>query len=388
MVAALGVTLGVAVYLFMNSLSAGFSGFSRGEIFKNNAHIKVYKADEISTPLAQDAHAESVILNPQITTLSQRLINPEMLLKEIKQQPFITHAITQVDVSAFYNRGNTQIKGTASGVNMDDYAAMFNTEKYMVAGSISALRGNLNGTIIGAGIAEKLNLSVDDNIAVSSSYAVTKVLRIVGIFSTGNSLTDNSKSYINTATAQQFLKEGPSYVTTIYANTPDPDKAAAYAEKLQAVVPYIVEDWKTTNADIVAGDKTRGTLMGAISLSILFVAAFGIYNILSETINQKINDIAILKAVGFKGRDVIQIFVAESIIMGCIGTILGLGLGAILISIMSGIYMGGPVGYFPIKFELHLFIRSLFLGILITCCAGFFPAKKAANVDPVSIFRK
>lgn len=54
LLAALGVTLGVAVYLFMNSLSAGFSKFSRDEIFKNNAHIKIYKNDEISTPIQQN----------------------------------------------------------------------------------------------------------------------------------------------------------------------------------------------------------------------------------------------------------------------------------------------------------------------------------------------
>ena len=51
LVAALGVTIGVAIYLFMNSLSSGFSSFSRDNIFQTNAHIKVYKNDEISQPL-------------------------------------------------------------------------------------------------------------------------------------------------------------------------------------------------------------------------------------------------------------------------------------------------------------------------------------------------
>jgi lipoprotein-releasing system permease protein len=50
--------------------------------------------------------------------------------------------------------------------------------------------------------------------------------------------------------------------------------------------------------------------------------------------------------------------------------------------------MGGPVGYFPIGFELPLFIRSFVLGMVITICAGYFPARKAAKVDPVEIFRK
>lgn len=388
LVAALGVTIGVAIYLFMNSLSSGFSGFSRDNIFQSNAHIKIYQSDEMSKPLGETEGVMTIIRNPQVTTLSKKLNNPQALLQQIKQEPYITNAIVQVDFSAFYNRGKTQIKGTGNGVNILQYASMYNTRKYMAAGSIEDLQGNLNGIIIGKGIASKLSLGLGDNITVSSSYGVTKVLRIVGILAMGNSFIDDGRSYVNISTAQQFLKESPSYVTTIFANTPNPDNTEVYVNKLQTLTSYTVEDWKTTNADVISGDKTRGTMMGAISLSILLVAGFGIFNILSATISQKINDIAILKAIGFKGNDVIKIFVSEALIMGCIGTVIGLFIGAILITIMSNIYMGGPVGYFPIKIEPKLFAQSFVLGIFITLCAGYFPARKAANVDPVEIFRK
>jgi lipoprotein-releasing system permease protein len=390
MVAALGVTIGVAIYLFMNSLSTGFTSFSRNEIFKNSAHIKIYKNDEISSPFISDTGqgGTAVIVNPQITTLSKKIINPEELLRQVKDQPYVTYALAQVNFDAFYNRGKAQIRGTGNGVNMVDYSAMFNFGKYLVAGDIGALQGNLNGIIIGSGIAEKLNLGLNDNITVSSSFGVVKVMNIVGIFTTGSSMNDQSKSYMNVSAAQQFIKEGPSYLSTLFINTPNPDKSELYAAQLQRLTDYTVEDWKTTNADVLAGDITRGALMGAISFSILIVAAFGIYNILSATISQKINDIAILKATGFSGRDVIRIFIAEAFVMGMIGTIVGLGIGSILITIMGGIYMGGPVGYFPIGFEPQLFAQSFFLGMVITLCAGYFPAKRAANVDPVEIFRK
>ena len=388
LVAALGVTIGVAIYLFMNSLSSGFSSFSRDSIFQTNAHIKIYKKDDISKPLNENDNSLSIILNPQITTLTKTLINPSNMLEKIKNEPYVTNAITQVDFSTFYNRGSTQIKGNGTGVNMIEYAAMFNTEKYMVAGSVQDLQGMLNGVIIGKGIAEKLNLGVGDNITVSSSYNVAKVLRIVGIFKMGNSMSDDSKCFVNISTAQQFLKQGNSYVTALYANTSNPDNTEPFVKNLQTLTEYAVEDWKTTNADVLSSDRTRSTMMTAISFSILIVAAFGIYNILSATISQKINDIAILKATGFKSKDVIKIFVTEALIMGLIGTIIGLCIGAILIKIMSGIYMGGPVGYFPIDFESQLFIRSFILGLIITLFAGFFPAKKAASVDPVEIFRK
>jgi ABC-type lipoprotein release transport system permease subunit len=208
LIASLGVTIGVAIYLFMNSISAGFTKYSRDEIFKNNAHLKVFKDDEYCKPLNKDTSTLNIIVNPQITTTTKNIINPNELLNKIKQQNFITHAMAQVDLTVFYNMGKTQIKGSSSGVNILEYNAMFNNEKYMVGGSLSALHSNLNGIIIGKGIAEKLSLKLNSNVTVSSSYGVVKVLRVVGIFESGNGFNDNSKSYINIATAQQFLKEG------------------------------------------------------------------------------------------------------------------------------------------------------------------------------------
>jgi lipoprotein-releasing system permease protein len=389
LVTALGVTLGVAVYLFMNSLDSGFTKFSTDEIFKNSAQIKIYKNDEISKPFMADTDKNiQVILNPQITTLSKKIINPEALIAKIKNEPYVTNAIAQVNFDAFYNRGKAQLRCSSVGANMLEYNAMFNTQKYIVSGNVKDLQGNLNGIIIGSGISEKLNLGINENITVSSSYGVTKVLKIVGVFETGNSMNDLQKSYVNLSTAQQFIKEGPSYVSTIFINTPDRDNPEQYLPQLKQLTNYTVEDWKTTSADVLSSNKTRETMMGSISLCILIIAGFGIYNILSSTIMQKINDIAILKATGFKSGDVIRIFIYEAIVMGFIGTIFGLLLGSVMITIMSNMDMGGPIGNFPIGFEPLLFLKSFGLGMIITFCAGYFPARKAANVDPVEIFRK
>jgi lipoprotein-releasing system permease protein len=389
LVTALGVTLGVAVYLFMNSLDSGFSKFSTDEIFKNSAQIKIYKNDEISKPFFADNDKNiHVILNPQITTLSKNIINPEALIEKIKNESYVTNVIAQVNFDAFYNRGKAQLRGSSVGANMLEYNAMFNTQKYMVSGNVKDLQGNLNGIIIGSGISEKLNLGINENITVSSSYGVTKVLKIVGIIDTGNSMNDLQKSYLNLSTAQQFIKEGPSYVSTIFINTPNRDSPEQFLPQLKKLTNYTVEDWKTTSADVLSSNKTRETMMGSISLCILIIAGFGIYNILSSTIMQKINDIAILKATGFRSGDVIRIFIYEAIIMGFIGTIFGLLLGSVLITIMSNMDMGGPIGNFPIGFEPFLFLKSFGLGMIITFCAGYFPARKAANVDPVEIFRK
>lgn len=390
LVAALGVMIGIAIYLFMNSLSAGFTKYSRNEIFKNNAHIKIYKEDRICEPLINNHNTEglSLIINPQLLSESKKLVNPQSIIYEVRQQSFVKNVIAQVNVEAFYNNGKSQLRGTANGVNILESDSMFNISSYMIAGSVNDLQGNLNAIIIGKGIAESLNLGLNDNITVSSSLGVSKILKIKGIFSTGNTFTDKAKSYVNLITAQQLSKEGTSYVTTIYANTINSNKAVEYASLLQSITPYTVEAWQITNADVLSGDNVRGTMMSAISVSILIVAAFGIYNILNMTVMQKLNDIAILKATGFSSNDVITIFVVEAMTMGLLGCIAGIAMGSILIGIMSHIYMGPPVGYFPIYFDEKIFGYSFLLGLAVTFCAGYFPARKASKVDPVEIFRR
>lgn len=188
--------------------------------------------------------------------------------------------------------------------------------------------------------------------------------------------------------AQQLLHQSTSYVTDILVNIKDPNKAPEYAKRFENLTNYKIEDWQAANEQTMASNKTRKVMFGAISIAILLVAAFGIYNIINMTIKEKLNDIAILKATGFKGKDVINIFIKETLIMGFIGTSFGLVLAAVLIKIVSGIYIGGDREYFPIGFETSIFIMGSIIGMLVTLGAGYIPALNAAKVDPIEIFRK
>lgn len=390
LVAAMGVTIGIALYIFSDSLIKGFAQYSRAEMFKTFPHIRVYKEDEISQPLFAAADTNTVVLisNPKITTLTKSIVNPYLLLDQLKQHSYITSAAPQVNVDLFYNNGRSQLKGLGAGVNILEADAMFNIQSTMLAGNLQALASNLNAIIIGKGVAEKLNLGLDDNLSITSAQGLQKVMKVVGIFSTGNKATDESKSYVNIAAAQQMLKVGPDYITELYASVDDPDRSPEYAQKLQAITAYKIEDWQTSNADTLASDRIRAVMNSSVAFAIMIIAAFGIYNILNMTITQKLNDIAILKATGFSGKDIVRIFVLEALIMGVLGTILGLVTGAVLINILSKVYVGPPIGYFPIYYRLDVFAVGAIFGMLTSLGAGYLPARKAAKVDPVEIFRK
>ena len=387
-VAVLGVLLGMSVYIFMNSLLVGFDKSSNTSIFRNTSHIRVYKDDEISKPLINHSESKSIIVNPKVVPINNTIINPNLVMEAILKQKEVTVVTPQVNTSVFYNNGKSQISGLSVGVKPDEANLMYDIKSFMVDGNFDLLKSNPNGIVIGSGISQKMNLTIGDNLNLTSSKSINRTFKVVGIFKTNNSITDKTKSYINLAASQQLLKEGNSYITDINVNVTDPEIAEKTAEKLTQITGYKAEGWKQANETLMATNKMRKMIITFVSLTILLVAGFGIYNILNMTVSQKINDIAILKAMGFKGKDVIRIFVTQAISIGIMGVIGGVIMATILITILKRVYLGGDIGYFPIDYEPQKFVQGVVIGLIITFFAGYIPAKKAANVDPIDILRK
>ena len=375
LIAALGVTIGIALYIFSNSIVSGVDSYSKMNMFKTIPHLAIHVEDEISEPLEEEIAGSMILIsNPKITTRKKSLTNPNELMAALEELSFVQNVAPQVNVDLFYSVGSAQMKGTASGIQVQEADAMFKITSTMKAGDLQDLSSDANGIVIGTGIAKKLNLQLYDNITVVSAMGVSKVLKVIGIFSTDNRQVDETKSYLNLITAQQLIKEDASSVTDIYVQLTNPDSSAFYAEMVSRITDYQVDDWQVTNADQLAQSKMTGMMTPFISFSIMLVAAFGIYNIINMTISQKLNDIAILKASGFRGRDIIQIFLSESFAMGLIGTVLGVTIGAIMVQLAKGIYVGPPIGFFPIRFDPGIFVSGIVFGLVV---AVLFPGQKS-----------
>ncbi len=327
-------------------------------------------------------------MNPKVVPNNNTIINPDKIQSIILAQKDVVVVTPQVNSNVFYNNGKSQISGLSVGIKPDEANLMYDIKSFMVEGNFDLLKSKPNGIVIGSGISEKMNLSVNDNINLTSSKGINRTFKIVGIFKTNNSVTDKSKSYINIAASQQLLKQGNSYITDINVNIKNPEKAEEIAKKISDLTGYKAEGWKQANETLMATNKMRKMIITFVSLTILLVAGFGIYNILNMTVSQKINDIAILKAMGFKGKDVIRIFVTQAVTIGLMGVIAGVIMATILITLLKRVYLGGDIGYFPVDYEPTKFVQGVVIGLIITFFAGYIPAKKAAKIDPVDIFRK
>ena len=128
-----------------------------------------------------------------------------------------------------------------------------------------------------------------------------------------------------------------------------------------------------------------------MSITLLIVAGFGIYNILNMLIYEKMNDIAILKATGFSGTDVQLIFITQALIIGIFGGILGLLLGLGLSHLIDGLPFETEalptITTYPVNHSPWYYLIGIIFAIISTFFAGYLPSLRAKRVDPVKIIR-
>jgi lipoprotein-releasing system permease protein len=244
---------------------------------------------------------------------------------------------------------------------------------------------------MGQGLANKLNVKVGDIVTLASPKGTSLRLRVVGTFQFGIGSLDNIKSYVNLNKVQQLLGKDNQYITDINIKLKDYNQAKSIAAELGKRYGYKSEDWEVANASAMVSILIRNVMTFVISFTMLVVAGFGIYNIMSMTIQNKLKDIAILKAQGFSSGDIRKIFLTQSVTIGVTGAATGLLLGLVL---SYGIYnLPFPknefisITRFPITFHWYHYAFGIGFGIITTFIAGLMPSIKASKIDPVAILR-
>ncbi len=392
LVATMSVTFGISMYIFMNGFMNGVNNIQADLSFSTMAHIRVYNdlPEDRTNLLKQHTNPDQVIniRNAKVIQYTDGIKNSEKILDLLKKQPEITGVTPQVNINVFYRNGAIKINGVLSGIEVDREDRLFKTSTFVQQGSWNDLSYRTDGTMIGAGLAKKMSLKLNDNLVVSTADGVTKSFRIIGIFKTTIAGVDNTKAYIKINSARQLLSENSSYVTDVQVNIKDYNKARMVAEKLSSSIPYKVEAWQVANGQMEATTELRNILAMAVSMTILIVAGFGIYNIMNMTVNEKIREIAILKAMGFEGNDIVQIFLLQSLVIGIIGGAAGIVFGFLISTAVNHVpFQVATLQTLPMTFYLKDYILSFIFGMLTTFIAGYLPAKKASTIDPVIIIR-
>lgn len=391
-VAVLSVTFGISMYVFMNSFMDGVNNEQTKITFTSMPHIKIYNElpSEVAPILTQkDAEGKILMVNNQRNIrYTEGLKDADAITNRFADHDDIVAITTQLNQNVFIRNGVSKVSANLSGIETTNENQLFKTADYLVEGDLFELDRQSNGIILGTGLAHNLGVSKGDNVSVSTADGIDKVFEVIGLIETGAIGADKTRALVSISAAQQLFSKNKSYATEILINISDYNKARSTAATLAQQTNYKVEAWQEGNSQLDSSNILRDIIALAVSLTILIVAGFGIYNIMNMTVNEKIKEIAILKAMGFHGGDVIEIFLTQSVIIGFLGGLIGLGLGNIIVKIVDQVpFEIGSLTTLPVAYSATDYILAFSFGVIITFLAGFLPARKASKIDPVDILR-
>jgi len=395
-VSMLGVTFGITVFIFQAGVITGLQDFFIEKTINSTAHIHIYQdKNQKSPPVLQKIYSadETWISVPNIKSKNElpKLKRGLQIVEILESYPDVTGVSPSLSTQAIFKIGVADVSGIISGVNIRKENQLFDLEEDMVSGSIIRLETVNNGIILGSGLSESLGTTLNDNITAVSPDGVALQMKVVGIIDTGLQELDNSRAYSSIRNAQKLMNVTGSYITDINIKLQDVDQAAILADEFQSRFGYTAEDWKEANESIFSVFRIQNIVTYLVIISILLVSGFGIFNILSMMIYEKMNDIAILKSIGYTDIDIRNVFLLEALIIGFLGGLIGLVIGFVISWITSIIptNIEGFVSseYLSINFDPLFYLLAFAFGLFATGIAGYLPARKASKIDPINIIR-
>jgi lipoprotein-releasing system permease protein len=395
-VAAAGVTFGVAMFIALVSFMSGLNNLLDGLILNRTPHIRFY--NEIKPSGTQPVNlsflfkdGENFIRSVKPKDQGKEIYNSKAIIRSLKMDPRVIDVAPKAMTQVFFNTGVIEISGIINGIDIAAEEKLFRFSDYVTEGDINDIANSSNSIFIGKGIADKLLADIGDVIQITTPSGTITSLKVAGIFQFGLAEIDNATSYASLSTVQKLLGKPASYITDIQVKLQDIKEAPAATIELSKEFGVDAIDIQTANSQFETGSKVRTIISYAVGITLLIVAGFGIYNILNMLIYEKMDSIAILKATGFSGRDVQWVFIFLSLIIGLSGGLTGLIAGFALTGIIDNIPFETPslptIKTYPIDYKPVYYFIGITFALVTTFFAGLFPSRKASKLDPVSIIR-
>lgn len=394
--AAVGVTFGITMFISMLGFMNGLNDMLDGLILNRTAHIRLYNELKASKDQPASRHSDfadhyQMIRSVKPNSGRSELMRSKEIIKTLNEDPRVLGFAPKLSAQIFYNVGAVDLTGVINGVDVQAENRLFFFSDYVTSGNYADLHHVPNSIILGKGAADKMLANIGDMVQVTTPKGERVQLKVVGYFQSGLADLDKVQSYASIATIQKLLGKPNSYVTDLQIKLKDINMAPAMAKEYAALFGADAEDIQTVNSQFETGTKVRTMISYTVGIVLLIVAGFGIYNILNMMIYEKMDTIAILKATGFSGKDVRNIFIGIAITIGFVGGMFGLLFGFFTsLAIDNAPFETAAlptIKTFPVNYNPKFYIIGIVFSLVTTYMAGYFPARKASKIDPVIIIR-
>ena len=382
LVSVIGITVGVAALIIVLSVFNGFSGVVTQVLVGFDPHLRVEaakgRAVEVSDSLLKVISADS-----RITGASPFIESKALLV--VREQNRVVLVRGVVD----------SLVGTVSGVSRSTVLGAFRFDDTRESG----------GIILGLALADRLGATVGTEVTVISPVGVDAMLMqfgqplmrkctVVGIYDSNNKDYDAHYAYVSLETARYLFRyrEGVSGIEFRLRNIEEADQVKM---KLTSLLgdQYSVSTWYDLHKDLYSVMRIERWSAYLILCLIVGVATFNVLGSLTMGVIEKRRDIGVLKAIGASKGSITRIFMFEGLLVGAIGTGLGLLIGVTVCyaQIHYHLFPLDPNVYIipaiPVDLRWGDFIAVTLASMVLSILASFYPARRAASLLPVVAIR-
>ena len=316
--------------------------------------------------------------------------SPQSWYARLDADPRVEAYSPSMAVPALFTLANLSISANLIGCNPVQQQKVTTVSDYMMEGNFSDIGVGGNRVILGDELVRHLGVGLNQTLLISVGNKSSVPFKVVGRYKTGNRGAD-SQAYGALEDVQK-LKGTPNQVSEIGVRLKDYALASALATQWSQIAPEKTESWDQQNANIFSMFKLQDTLRFSMILTIIVVAGFGIYNVLNMTVNQKRQDIAILRSMGYDAFDIVTLFFSQGLIVGVIGGVFGLICGYFICRYLQTVQFmivtpANPLGNLHIALDPKIYLQAAALAILSSSLASILPARAAGKLTPIEIIR-
>ncbi|HMG95236.1 MAG TPA: ABC transporter permease [Gemmatimonadaceae bacterium] len=365
--------------------------------------------------LQHDLREKILVGSPDIRVLSYgedlKITDWDKILDKVRKQPGVVTAAPFVLTEALMTAGHDYAGGVyvvgllPAGRGVPDVTTI---RSHAINGDFrfASTDGQQRGVVLGKLLASRFNKWPGDSINLLSAGGAkmnpvtgglvprVEKFEVTGIVSTGMYEYDNSYVFVALDKAQNLAGLGAG-VTGIEVKTADRWQAAGIAAGLVRALgwPYRTVDWEEQNHSLFQALKLEKLGMGVILLLIVLVAAFNIVSTLTMVVADKTKEIGILEAMGMPAKSIRRIFFAQGLVIGVVGTALGLVLGfaaALALDKYQFIKLDAQVyfiDHLPVSTQPMDVMWIVIASIAIAAIATVYPSVQASRLFPIEAIR-
>jgi lipoprotein-releasing system permease protein len=259
----------------------------------------------------------------------------------------------------------------------------------------------LPGVFVGQELAYEMDLTAGDQILLISPIetegpmdAIPRMRKyaIEGIYRSGIPEQELYTIFTMDRTVRSFLRRQDA-VSQWEVTLKDFDGAPAFANSIRPkLAAFRVQDWTQLNASLFSSLKLERISMFVFLAFIIIVASFNIVTTLTLMVLEKKREISIMKAMGARHGQVAAIFLAEGVLIGVVGTFIGLALGLVICLLLKRYeFIELPKIYYdttlPVTFNGMYYVVIGASALVIVLAACLYPSRRAAELNPLDGIR-